>query len=166
MPGAPVTPDTTELGRGWRTVEPAAASPGLVADDPSEEASLPDPAGTPTDPRRPEPADEPPEEEPPEESPTDEPPRPPRAAPRDGTDALVDVDDESEGADEPVDPADPVVSANATGTTATTEPTPNATASAPTRPTYAAKPRDAPSVAVTARRLYSIARTRPVDERR
>ena len=134
MPVVPRTPDTTELGRGWRTVAPAATSPGLVADEPSEGASLPDPAGTPTDPRLPETADEPPEEEPPEESPTDEPPRP-APAPRDGTDALVDAEDESEGADDPVDPDDPVVSANATGTTATTEPTPNATASAPTRPT-------------------------------
>ena len=34
----------------------------------------------------------------------------------------------------PADPAEPVVSANATGSEATAEPTPNATASAPTRP--------------------------------
>ena len=34
-----------------------------------------------------------------------------------------------------LDPADPVVSANATGKEATAEPTPNATANAPTRPT-------------------------------
>jgi hypothetical protein len=39
---------------------------------------------------------------------------------------------------DPDDPPDPVVSANATGTDATAEPTPNATAKAPTRPTYAA----------------------------
>jgi hypothetical protein len=38
----------------------------------------------------------------------------------------------------PVEPAEPVVSANATGTDATAEPTPNATANAPTRPTYRA----------------------------
>lgn len=61
-------------------------------------------------------------------------PRPDRRA---GAPALVDdpavaVDDESE----PVDPADPVVSANATGIAATAEPTPNAIANAPTRPTY------------------------------
>jgi hypothetical protein len=34
-----------------------------------------------------------------------------------------------------LDPADPVVSANATGKDATADPTPNATANAPTRPT-------------------------------
>jgi hypothetical protein len=39
---------------------------------------------------------------------------------------------------DPAEPADPVVSANATGTDATAEPTPNATANAPTRPTYVA----------------------------
>ena len=39
-------------------------------------------------------------------------------------------------------PADPVVSANATGIDAIAEPTPNATANAPTRPTYRAYPGD------------------------
>jgi hypothetical protein len=39
---------------------------------------------------------------------------------------------------EPVDPEDPVLSANAAGIAAIAEPTPNATASAPTRPTYRA----------------------------
>ena len=38
----------------------------------------------------------------------------------------------------PVDPAEPVVSANANGIAARPEPTPRATASAPTRPTYLA----------------------------
>jgi hypothetical protein len=38
---------------------------------------------------------------------------------------------------DPDDPAEPVVSANATGD-ATADPTPKATANAPTRPTYAA----------------------------
>jgi hypothetical protein len=61
-------------------------------------------------------------------------PRPDRRA---GAPALVDdpavaVDDDSE----PVDPADPVVSANATGIAAIPDPTPRATANAPTRPTY------------------------------
>jgi hypothetical protein len=56
---------------------------------------------------------------------------------------LVDSDaadpDAPESAElDPDDPPDPVVSANATGTDATAEPTPNATANAPTRPTYAA----------------------------
>ena len=68
----------------------------------------------------------------------DDAPRPARA--RDGTDVFA-ADDESAPAEstlDPDDPADPVVSANATGTDATAEPTPNATANAPTRPTYAA----------------------------
>ena len=70
-----------------------------------------------------------------------EPPRPARAGPRDG--ALVESDaadpEAAESAElDPDDPPDPVVSANATGTDATAEPTPNATAKAPTRPTYAA----------------------------
>jgi hypothetical protein len=39
---------------------------------------------------------------------------------------------------DPAEPPEPVVSANATGTDATAEPTPNATANAPTRPTYRA----------------------------
>jgi len=88
-----------------------------------------------TDPRRPEPTDEPPAE-----SVAVEPPRPVRAAPRDGTDD-VDADDESDDvddddeSDEPVEPPEPVVSASATGTDTTAEPTPNATANAPTRPT-------------------------------
>jgi hypothetical protein len=61
-------------------------------------------------------------------------PRPDRRA---GAPALVDdpavaVDDESE----PIDPADPVVSANATGIAAIPDPTPRASANAPTRPTY------------------------------
>ncbi|MGB6106566.1 MAG: hypothetical protein WBF86_01895, partial [Mycobacterium sp.] len=49
-------------------------------------------------------------------------------------------DAESLAAEEPdpVDPPDPVVSANATGTAAIAEPTPNATANAPTRPTHRA----------------------------
>ena len=50
--------------------------------------------------------------------------------------AVVDAaePEEAPAALEPVDPGDPVVSANATGIEAITEPTPNATASAPTRP--------------------------------
>ena len=56
--------------------------------------------------------------------------------------ALVLVEDpvvaEESGVPVPVDPAEPVVSANASGIAAKPEPTPNATASAPTRPTYLA----------------------------
>jgi hypothetical protein len=50
------------------------------------------------------------------------------------------ADPEAAESDEldPVEPAEPVVSADATGTDATAEPTPNATANAPTRPTYRA----------------------------
>ena len=53
---------------------------------------------------------------------------------------VEDADDEPEASEpaEPVDPPEPVVSANATGTDATAEPTPNATANAPTRPTHRA----------------------------
>ena len=47
------------------------------------------------------------------------------------------VEDELEPDDEPVEPPEPVVSANAVGIQAVTAaPMPNATASAPTRPTY------------------------------
>jgi hypothetical protein len=70
---------------------------------------------------------------------TVEPPRD-RAAPREG--ALVDAGDEparESAVFEPVEPAEPVVSANATGIATTAEPTPNATANAPTRPTYRAQ---------------------------
>ena len=58
-----------------------------------------------------------------------------RVVPRDG--ALVDDPadtDAGESVPEPVEPAEPVVSATATGTEAIADPTPNATASAPTRP--------------------------------
>ena len=58
-----------------------------------------------------------------------------RVVPRAG--ALVDDPadtDADESVPEPVEPAEPVVSATATGTEAIAEPTPNATASAPTRP--------------------------------
>ena len=60
-------------------------------------------------------------------------PRPDR---REGAVVLV----EPEEADDAsvLDPAEPVVSAKATGIDATADPTPRATASAPTRPTYRA----------------------------
>ena len=81
--------------------------------------------------------DEPPDPRPPGTPPTEsadaDPARPGRPL-RDGTDGFVAPADEDES-DDPDDPPDPVVSANATGTDATAEPTPNATASAPTRPT-------------------------------
>ena len=68
---------------------------------------------------------------------------------------------------DPAEPDDPVVSANATGRAETADPIPNATANAPTRPTYRSKPAGAAdSAAVTARRRYSMALTRPFEERR
>jgi hypothetical protein len=62
----------------------------------------------------------------------------PRAARLDGTVALVDAEPCVSAALDPVDPAEPVVSADANGTDAIAEPTPSATAKAPTRPTYRA----------------------------
>jgi hypothetical protein len=73
---------------------------------------------------------------------------------------------ESEPAESELDPPEPVVSANATGAGTTADPTPSTTANAPTRPTYRAYIDVPASVAVTARRRYSIPRTRPFDERR
>jgi hypothetical protein len=72
--------------------------------------------------------------EPAPSAPSAAPPRPDRA-PRAGADVDAPADDASEP--DPLDPAEPVVSANATGTDATADPTPNATANAPTRPTRA-----------------------------
>lgn len=89
-------------------------------------------------------------------------PRATRAGPRVAVFVeAADTDGESAAAD-PVDPAEPAVSANANGTDAIAEPTPNATANAPTRPTY----REYPAVPVTARRRYSIARTCHFEPRR
>ena len=84
---------------------------------------------------------------------------------RDGLDLGAESDAEAVSAELAVEPAEPVVSANATGIAATADQTPNATASAPTRPTYDAVP-VADSLACTARRRYSIACTRLLDERR
>jgi hypothetical protein len=84
---------------------------------------------------------------------------------RDGFDLVEESDADAESAEFDDEPAEPVVSANATGIAATAEPTPSATASAPTRPTYDAVP-PADSPVRTARRRYSIACTRPFEERR
>lgn len=64
---------------------------------------------------------------------------------------------EDESAD-PDDPADPVESAKATGNAPAIDPTPKATARAPTRPTCQTLPPGAPDP-VAARRATSIART-------
>jgi hypothetical protein len=117
-------------------VAPAAPATEALSDEPLppavDGASLPGPAAVLPEPRRPEPAGEPLEE-----SLAVEPARPVRAAPREGADDAG--DDEADGAsDEPAEPPEPVVSATATGTDATAEPTPSATANAPTRPTYRA----------------------------
>ncbi|CAN1569131.1 hypothetical protein MCEMIE22_03122 [Mycobacteriaceae bacterium] len=63
-------------------------------------------------------------------------PRPPARGPRAGEDFRDDDDDDEESAElDPLDPADPVVSANAIGSEPRPDPTPRATANAPTRPT-------------------------------
>ena len=76
------------------------------------------------------------------ESPADAPraPRAPRAVLRVGVevDAPAVEEDEASEVSEPVDPEDPLVSANAIGIAEMPEPTPKATARAPTRPTYRA----------------------------
>jgi hypothetical protein len=66
---------------------------------------------------------------------------PPRAAEvaREGAFDDAGVTDDESADLEPADPADPVVSANATGIDAIADPTPNATARAPTRPMTPAK---------------------------
>ena len=61
---------------------------------------------------------------------------PARAERRDGALLRVEDCDAEPSALEPEAPADPVVSANATGIAPAAEPIPNATANAPTRPTY------------------------------
>jgi hypothetical protein len=77
----------------------------------------------------------------PEPDPTELPsadPRPPARGPRAGEDFRDDDDDEDdeESAElDPLDPAEPVVSANAIGSEPRPDPTPRATANAPTRPT-------------------------------
>ena len=85
-----------------------------------------------------------------------------RDVPRAG--AVPDAEDPAEVSEvpEPLEPAEPRVSANAIGIAATAEPTPNATANAPTRPTTRAKP----AGSVTDHRRYSIARTCHFDPRR
>jgi hypothetical protein len=60
-----------------------------------------------------------------------------RVAPRFGAVALW-ADSETLAPAEPDESAEPVVSANANGIATTAEPTPNATANKPTRPTYRA----------------------------
>ncbi len=82
--------------------------------------------------------------------------------------ALVDpapADEEPE-AFPPVEPAEPVVSAKAIGIDPIAEPTPNATANAPTRPTYREWPKGVDSVVFTARLPYWMVRTHPFAERR
>ena len=75
----------------------------------------------------------------PEPDPTELPsadPRPPARGPRAGEDFRDDDDYDEESAElDPLDPAEPVVSANAIGSEPRPDPTPRATANAPTRPT-------------------------------
>lgn len=82
--------------------------------------------------------------------------------------AVADADVGASDELDPVDPADPVVSANATGIAtiaAVAEPTPNATARAPTRPTNLALPDLVDCIAAIAGLVCSIKRTRPFDKR-
>ena len=137
------TPATTDSGRPVRADE--LAEPGsLAAESRPPATAVESPSGAEgTDPRAPAragtsaPADE---SDGSDES-DPEPPRPVRAAPRDGfvdpdPDDVVDAEsDDAAESEDPVEPPDPVVSANATGTATTADPTPNATANAPTRPT-------------------------------
>lgn len=78
----------------------------------------------------------------------------------------ADDEDDAESEPEPVDPPEPVRSANAIGIATTAEPTPNATAKAPTRPTYRAQ-ESAPGSASrrTTGGRYSIPRIRRPAER-
>lgn len=90
------------------------------------EPDAPEPDASEPDPRRPESTDDPP----PEET-----PRGPDRADRVEVDDVEDPDDGAPAESDPVDPDEPVVSANASGTDEIADPTPSATASAPTRPT-------------------------------
>jgi hypothetical protein len=74
-------------------------------------------------------------------------------------------DDDCEEDSDDDDPLAPVESARATGTHATTEPTPSATANAPTRPTYSAHFRE-PDSDANEGRLNSTPGSRPVVGRR
>ena len=142
-PPAAGTAGAAAAGSRWRAVfpesvgPPESAGPTLAAD-----SSAP-PGSRPPDPSRPSAESAPTEPDAGKPAPgtrprtgPDRPPDPGEAA-VDGRLAedrgVEDADDEPE-ASEPAEPADPVVSASATGTGATAEPTPNATASAPTRP--------------------------------
>ena len=139
------SPPVAEAAARWRWREvfpesvgpPESTGPTLAAD-----SSTP-PGSRPPDPSRPSAESAPTEPDAGKPAPgtrprtgPDRPPDPGEAA-VDGRLAedrgVEDADDEPE-ASEPAEPADPVVSASATGTGATAEPTPNATASAPTRP--------------------------------
>ncbi len=106
----------------------------------------------------------------PDSPPSADPRPPPARGPRVGEDLREDEEDDEEDDEEsaepdPLDPAEPVVSANAIGSEPRPEPTPRATANAPTRPTYRAKPDNPDSPTPTERRPYSIVRT-PVVSRR
>ncbi len=139
---APAEPAPAELERDGRVTDPA-----RTPEDPAESPPTTDGADAPNpepDPRPRTTAAESLAAEssavvpPPAVSAAPDPPRPARPAPRDGADDFV-PDGEPAESEEPVDPDEPVVSANATGNDdANAEPTPNATANAPTRPTYRA----------------------------
>ena len=135
-PVSPATPATTDSGRPCRAAaaEPAPGSlPAELRPPATAGESLSDAEATSRDPRPPARAGASVEGSA-ESGP--EPPRSVRVAPRAGL--VADDPDEADvsaESDDPVEPPDPVVSASATGTATTADPTPNATANAPTRPT-------------------------------
>jgi hypothetical protein len=88
-----------------------------------------------------------------------------RDPPRDGV-ARDRVDDDDSSTALAVEPSDPVLSAKANGSATTAEPTPNATASAPTRPTYDAITEEGDFPNSAGRRVLSFAGTRRPGERR
>ncbi len=135
-PASPAAPATTDSGRPWRAADVEPAPGSLTAElrpSASADESPSDAEATSSETRAPARAGafvEGSAESAPE------PPRPVRTAPRAGWVADdPDDPDASAESDDPVEPPDPVVSANATGTATTADPTPSATANAPTRPT-------------------------------
>jgi hypothetical protein len=111
--------------------------PGRDAEPSPAELSFADPSpGADVEPEVPEP--DPRRLESTEDPPPEEPLRAPDRADRDDADDVEDPDGDAPAEfdpDDPDDPDDPVVSANANGTDEIADPTPRATASAPTRPT-------------------------------
>ena len=156
---APTKEETTtgdtgdDAGAEIRSSGPTPAAPTPARSDESSRADrVPTVTATPAAPVERPPRALTTDEDADEDADKDLPLRTTRDGPRDGVlGEVADTDGESDTA-EPVDPTEPDVSANANGTDAIAEPTPRATANAPTRPTY----REYPEAAgwVTTRRRY------------